>query len=120
MLFTVDASGERIFYGGKVDDASHRSPKKSSMVSAMRKFKLLDRQATVEEDGNQDTLHQNAVNGLRLHGGGSDACRPISRFSTSAVDGQVIVWHVDDFSDRLKEFLIRQWIRRKKRYLAFW
>ena len=71
MLFTVDASGERIFYGGKVDDASHRSPKKSSMVSAMRKFKLLDRQATVEEDGNQDTLHQNAVNGLRLHGGGS-------------------------------------------------
>ena len=56
----------------------------------MDKFKGLDKRATAgASDEGVDATHQNAITQLCLHSGGRDS---VSKFSTSGVDGRLVVW----------------------------
>lgn len=58
----------------------------------MRKFQSLDRQARIENDTALETVHQNAITCLCLYAGTKGA---VSKFSTSGVDGQLVVWDMN-------------------------
>nr|CAG4640844.1 EOG090X05RK [Eulimnadia texana] len=86
MLFSVD-NDAKLSFTAKLD-ASQK--KEASGISAMKKFQSLDRQARTEaNDTSLDTLHQNAITGLCLHSGTK---ANTSKFSTSGVDGQLVIW----------------------------
>lgn len=87
MLFDVDVMSGKIQYVGKLD-ASLK--KETSSVSAMNKFKSLDRHARTEtNDTSLETLHQNAITNICLHTGTKAGA---SKFSTAGVDGLLAVW----------------------------
>lgn len=58
----------------------------------MRKFQSLDRQARIENDTALETVHQNAITCLVLYSGTKGA---VNKFSTSGVDGQLVVWDMN-------------------------
>lgn len=58
----------------------------------MRKFQSLDRQARINDDTALETVHQNAITGLCLYSGSKGA---VTKFSTSGVDGQLVVWDMN-------------------------
>lgn len=58
----------------------------------MRKFQSLDRQARIENDTALETVHQNAITCLVLYSGSKGA---VNKFSTSGVDGQLVIWDMN-------------------------
>lgn len=81
MLYSVDDNGQ-IYFVSKLDNTQK---KEIAGLSAMRKFQSLDRQARNETNDNAlDSVHQNTINCIRRV---SDR-----EFSTSSLDGQLVVW----------------------------
>lgn len=81
MLYSVDDNGQ-IYFVTKLDNTQK---KEIAGLSAMRKFQSLDRQARNETNDNAlDSVHQNTINCVRRV---SD-----HEFSTSSLDGQLVVW----------------------------
>lgn len=62
----------------------------SGTQSAMQRFRDLDRMAVVSDDTkNVKTLHQNTITQAIVYSGTKENC---SKFSTSGVDGNLIIW----------------------------
>jgi len=81
MLYSIDDNGQ-IYFASKLDNTQK---KEIAGLSAMRKFQSLDRQARNETNDNAlDSVHQNTINCIRRV---SD-----HEFSTSSLDGQLVVW----------------------------
>ena len=81
LLYSVDDNGQ-IYFVSKLDNTQKKG---AAGLSAMRKFQSLDRQARVEtDDSSLDSIHQNTVTCVRKVSE--------SRFSTSSLDGQLVVW----------------------------
>lgn len=81
MLYSIDDNGQ-IYFASKLDNTQK---KEIAGLSAMRKFQSLDRQARNETNDNAlDSMHQNTINCIRRV---SD-----HEFSTSSLDGQLVVW----------------------------
>lgn len=81
MLYSIDDNGQ-IYFASKLDNTQKKG---AAGLSAMRKFQSLDRQARVENnDSALDSIHQNTITCVRKLSN--------SRFSTSSLDGQLVVW----------------------------
>lgn len=57
----------------------------------MNRFKSLDKKATTDTDDTVlvGSIHQNAVTQVSIHSGSKAA---VYKFSTSGVDGQLVIW----------------------------
>lgn len=86
LLFTSTPNGE-LNFTAKLDTSQK---KEAGGLSAMRKFQSLDRQARIEtSDTNLESIHQNTITCVCLYTGSkADA----SKFSTSGLDGQLVIW----------------------------
>ncbi|XP_011304213.1 actin-related protein 2/3 complex subunit 1A [Fopius arisanus] len=81
MLYSLDANGQ-LHFVSKLDNSQK---KEEAGISAMRKFQSLDRQARTENnDRALASIHQNTINCVRRVSN--------SEFSTSGLDGQLVVW----------------------------
>lgn len=86
LLFTVTHNGE-IQFSAKLDTSQK---KEAGGLSAMRKFQSLDRQARIEtSDTNLESIHQNTITCVCLYTGSKGDA---SKFSTSGLDGQLVIW----------------------------
>lgn len=57
--------------------------------SALNMFRQMDLKGKVNDDTKLNTVHQNTVSTIRVHGGSPGN---VSQVSTSGVDGRVVVW----------------------------
>ncbi|XP_034944113.1 actin-related protein 2/3 complex subunit 1A-A [Chelonus insularis] len=81
MLYSLDLNGQ-LYFVSKLDTSQK---KEAAGISAMRKFQSLDRQARTESnDSALDSIHQNTITCVRRISS--------SQFSTSGLDGQLVVW----------------------------
>jgi actin related protein 2/3 complex subunit 1A/1B len=87
MVFNYN--GQALTFGSKLDDSSKQQG--SAKFSAKDHFKSLDTRATTTDatDTVLSSLHQNSITGLAQHSGTKDK---VTKFSTSATDGQLIIW----------------------------
>ncbi|XP_075978573.1 actin-related protein 2/3 complex, subunit 1A [Anticarsia gemmatalis] len=82
--------GNQINFVAKLDNTQR---KESGGLSAMKKFQSLDRQARIEtNDTFLDSIHQNAITSISLFEGTKANTR---KFSTTGLDGQLVIWDVD-------------------------
>lgn len=91
MLYSFN--GNNINFVSKLDgaDAKQQQEKK---VSAMERFKNLDAKAASTDSAVETTLgtvHQNTITQVKIHSGTKSRC---SKFSTTGVDGQLVIWDV--------------------------
>lgn len=85
-LFTQDNSGKVTF----ITDLDIPQEKEQGTMSAMNRFKNLDKKASTSETSTDvKTEHQNTITQVSIYAGTKADC---TKFSTSGVDGQVIVW----------------------------
>lgn len=83
MVYKVDESG-KLSFASKLDNTQK---KEAAGLTAMRKFQSLDRQARTEiNDSALDSIHQNTITSIRK--------LSKSRFSTSSLDGLLVVWDI--------------------------
>ncbi|XP_011498264.1 PREDICTED: actin-related protein 2/3 complex subunit 1A [Ceratosolen solmsi marchali] len=83
MVYKVDESG-KLSFATKLDNTQK---KEAAGLTAMRKFQSLDRQARTEiNDSAVDSIHQNTITCIRK--------LSKSRFSTSSLDGLLVVWDI--------------------------
>lgn len=81
MLYSIDDNGQ-LYFVSKLDNTQK---KEAAGLSAMRKFQSLDRQARTDTNDNAlDSIHQNTINCVRKVSN--------NEFSTSGLDGQLVVW----------------------------
>lgn len=86
VLWMHDDSGQ-LTYINKLDQAEK---KQKEYVSAMDKFKGLDKRATAGgRDVELDSTHQNAISDLLPHTGPRDS---VTKFTSIGVDGQLVIW----------------------------
>lgn len=82
-------------------------PKEQSLgtQSAMQRFRDLDRMASGPDDSSKSmkTLHQNAITQVVVHTGTKENC---SKFSTSGIDGNLIIWDVKSLEKSLADMKI--------------
>jgi len=91
MLFSF--SGSKINFVSKLDE-SDSSKQAGKKISAMDRFKNLDSKATSSDTAAETTLsttHQNTITQVTIHSGTKAKC---TKFATSGVDGQVVIWDV--------------------------
>lgn len=92
MLYLIDDDGQ-LYFASKLDNTQK---KEAAGLSAMRKFQSLDRQARTDNNDNAlESIHQNTVNCVRK--------MTDSKFSTSGLDGQLVVW---DFKNMETSFAV--------------
>ena len=59
--------------------------------SALNMFRQMDLKGSTKNDTKLTTVHQNTVNTVRVYQGEPGR---VSKFSTSGVDGRVVLWNV--------------------------
>ncbi|KAI1872611.1 hypothetical protein JX265_005491 [Neoarthrinium moseri] len=59
--------------------------------SALNMFKQMDLKGKVKDDTQLKTVHQNTISTLRVYSSDGSS---VSQFSTSGVDGRVVIWNV--------------------------
>ncbi|EEP82974.1 hypothetical protein UREG_07839 [Uncinocarpus reesii 1704] len=59
--------------------------------SALNKFRQMDLKGSTKDDSRLQTLHQNTINTLRIY---EESGGAVKKFSTSGVDGRVVIWQV--------------------------
>lgn len=95
ILYSVN--GNQIQFVAKLDLAQK---KESAGISAMKKFKSLDRQARVEvNDTELDTIHQNAITSMRSYSESNDS---VSCISTSGLDGRLVLWNLKSLESSIQ------------------
>ncbi|KAJ5774622.1 hypothetical protein N7457_009518 [Penicillium paradoxum] len=57
--------------------------------SALNMFRQMDLKGQTQSDTKLKSTHQNTVHTIRVHDGANGA---VSSFSTSGVDGRVVIW----------------------------
>uniref|UniRef100_A0ABD2WEU9 Uncharacterized protein n=1 Tax=Trichogramma kaykai TaxID=54128 RepID=A0ABD2WEU9_9HYME len=83
MVYKLDNAG-KLSFATKLDNTQK---KEAAGLTAMRKFQSLDRQARTEiHDSALDSIHQNTITCIRKLSN--------SRFSTSSLDGLLVVWDI--------------------------
>jgi actin related protein 2/3 complex subunit 1A/1B len=87
MLYTY--SGSSVNFVSKLDDSSKQQ--QHGRISAMQRFKAMDLKADDATETSLGAIHQNTITQLSVHSGTKSKC---TRFATSGVDGQLIVWDV--------------------------
>jgi len=88
LVYTLEDN--KLVMAGKLDKSQK---KESSGISAMRIFQSLDRNLRTENsDTHVESIHQNAINCIRLYVGEKSGAKKVS---TSGVDGQLVIWDID-------------------------
>nr|XP_054763264.1 actin-related protein 2/3 complex subunit 1A-A-like [Lytechinus pictus] len=85
MRFRVDDKN-KITFEGKVGIVKKKA---AGAVSAMAKFKNMDKKATTEDDSKKASVHQNSINQLNIHTGAKEA---VTKLSSVGMDGQMVIW----------------------------
>lgn len=86
VLWSHDDAG-KLTYINKLDQMEKKA---AGYVSAMDKFKGLDKRAREgKEDVTIDSTHQNAITQIALHSGTRDS---VTKFSTTGGDGRLVIW----------------------------
>lgn len=85
LLFSFAGSG-RLSFVSKLDIPPAA---KESKLTAMSKFRNLDKSAAESVDARRKTLHQNAITQIAPHKGGGGK---VSTFSTVGIDGLLVLW----------------------------
>ena len=81
--------GEEVVLGAKLDVKQQKS---SAGLSAMARFKQLDKTGDGQKESKLDSTHQNAIVELRVtkvEGG------KVKQFSSAGVDGKIVLWNTD-------------------------
>ncbi|XP_074648048.1 actin-related protein 2/3 complex subunit 1A-like [Tubulanus polymorphus] len=85
MLFVHGDDGKLTFMN-KLDIPKE---KESSSLSAMQRFRSLDANEGTEDEDAAKTIHLNTITQISMYAGDKSHC---SKFTTSAVDGQICIW----------------------------
>lgn len=95
VLFTLNNG--QLTFTAKLDTSQK---KEASGLSAMRKFQSLDKQARVEiSDTSLDSIHQNAITCLCIYSGQKGKA---TKFSTSGLDGQLVIWDLNSLEKAIQ------------------
>ena len=84
--------GQEVVYGARLDV---KQKKAASGMSAMARFKQLDKTGDKQDDSKLDTTHQNAIIELRttkMEG------NKVKQFSSAGQDGKIVIWDVDELA----------------------
>jgi len=84
-LFSHSDDGKITF----MTDLDIPQEKEFSTMSAMNRFKNLDKKATADDDTALKTKHQNTILQVSIYDGTKENCK---KFSTTGKDGQLIIW----------------------------
>ncbi|XP_060852293.1 actin-related protein 2/3 complex subunit 1A [Rhopalosiphum padi] len=95
MLYCID-SNNKVQFVSKIDSSQK---KEAAGLSAMKKFQSLDRQARINSDYELDTKHQNTLTCLRVHSESNDA---VTKFTSSGLDGKIILWELNSLDKLLQ------------------
>jgi actin related protein 2/3 complex subunit 1A/1B len=90
MLYAYN--GSSVSFVSKLDDSGKQQT--AGKVSAMARFKAMDSRAATDDSSTETTLgtvHQNTIIQLSIHSGTKSKC---TKFATSGVDGQLVIWDV--------------------------
>lgn len=74
---------------GKLDEPSKASD--DDTVSAMQRFRNLDKKATESKDAKSLTTHTNIIKEINVYGGEPGA---VDKISTCAMDGKIVIWDI--------------------------
>ncbi|XP_033631175.1 actin-related protein 2/3 complex subunit 1A-like [Asterias rubens] len=85
-LFNIDDASKITF----VSKLGAVAKKESGNMSAMAKFRQLDKKATTEQDAARTTVHQNSITQITIHTGVKEN---ITKLTSTGVDGQVVIWN---------------------------
>lgn len=92
ILFSHD-DNDTLSAGQKLDVPKKKES--SGTVSAMAKFRTMDKQAQSADDSGSGTgvhtTHQNAINQVQIYSGTKAGA---TKFATSGVDGRLVIWDV--------------------------
>ncbi|XP_060076066.1 actin-related protein 2/3 complex subunit 1A-like [Ylistrum balloti] len=84
-LFTHSDDGQVTF----ISDLDIPQEKDQMTMSAMNRFRQMDKTGTAESTGEVKTKHQNTITKVSVYAGTKADC---TKFSTSGADGQLIIW----------------------------
>lgn len=92
MLFVTDDNCSSLKFESKLDQVSQGGGAKS--MSAMDRFKMLDKKASTDTQGSEiRTKHKNSITQIVNYGP--------NKFSTSGMDGNVIIWDVKSLASSI-------------------
>lgn len=86
-LFRYSDDGNVTF----VSDLDIAQEKETGTMSAMNRFRNLDKKASADSSTELKTKHQNTITQVSIYSGTKDNC---SKFCTTGKDGQMIIWDV--------------------------
>lgn len=80
------------------------SEQRNNKITAMDRFRHLDRVSAAELDTNLKTLHQNTIRQILSHSTVKNDC--VSKFTTVGIDGQMILWDLKKLETTIDDVVV--------------
>lgn len=90
-----DYNGGQLTFVDKLDKSQK---KEVDGVSAMRKFRNMDKHAAESRDTLLDTAHQNTITNVAIYQGSKGE---VTKFTTSGMDGNLVIWDLKSLESSL-------------------
>lgn len=100
MAFTHD--GDKLKFVAKLDQPVKKGGDDESM-SAMERFRSMDKRATGTKEATSETTHVNAIKQASVYSGNPDN---VTKVSTGGLDGRVVVWDIKALEKSISELKI--------------
>lgn len=101
MVFTHDGNNKLSFIA-KLDQPAKKGGDEETM-SAMDRFRSLDKRATSEKETKLSTTHTNCIKQLSVYEGTRDA---VTKVSSCGLDGRVVIWDIKSLEKSISELKI--------------
>jgi len=90
-VFSHDDNNSLTFLA-KLDEPKKKGGDEEETMSAMERFRNLDKRATAGKDAKSETTHENAISQLSVYEGDGIEAKKIS---SSGLDGKVVIWNIE-------------------------
>jgi len=101
-VFSHDDTNKLTFMG-KLEEAKKKGGDEEEEMSAMERFRNLDKRATSKGESKLETTHENAVSQLTVYAADGGV---VSKMSSSGLDGKVVVWDIKTLESQIASLTI--------------
>jgi len=101
MVFTHD--GNKVSFVAKLDQAAAKSGDEEETMSAMERFRSLDKRALGAKEAKSLTTHTNAIVQMSIYAGSKDN---VTKFSSAGLDGRIVIWDIKSLESSIADLKI--------------
>lgn len=102
MVYTHD-NNNKLSFISKLDQPVKKSGDEEETMSAMERFRSMDKRATGTKEAKSETTHTNAIKQISVYDGARES---VTKISSCGLDGKIVIWDIKSLEKSIADLKI--------------